>query len=291
MNATKVKIIECPRDAMQGLDDFIKTEDKIRYINALLQVGFDTIDFGSFVSPKYIPQMKDTPKVLAELEVENSDSELLAIVANLRGAKDAIFYDRIQYIGYPFSISETFQKRNANASLEKSLETVADIKDLCDLDNKHLVVYLSMAFGNPYGDFWDPALVEHWVDRLYSMGIQTISLSDTIGVANPKVISEIYHIISVDFPDLELGAHFHSHPHNWEEKIAAAFEAGCRRFDGAIKGYGGCPFAKDDLLGNIATENLIMYLAGQGLELNIDMEAFATAMKIASEVFPQKTTA
>lgn len=289
MSANKVKIIECPRDAMQGLDEFIKTPDKIRYINALLKVGFDTIDFGSFVSPKYIPQMKDTPQVLSELETEESNSDLLAIVANLRGAKDAIFYDGIQYIGYPFSISETFQKRNTNTSLEKSLETVEHIKDLCDLDKKQLVVYLSMAFGNPYGDFWEPVLVEHWVDRLYSMGIETISLSDTIGVATPAVISEIYQIISINFPDLELGAHFHSHPHNWEEKIDAAYQAGCRRFDGAIKGYGGCPFAKDDLLGNIATENLIMYFQQQGEELDIDMEEFAKALSIAAEVFPHQT--
>ena len=251
-----MKLIECPRDAMQGLKPFIPTATKAAYLNALLQVGFDTLDFGSFVSPKAIPQMRDTADVLRQLDLSNTTTELLAIVANRRGANDAVQFEEITYLGYPFSISETFQMRNTNATIEESLSRVEDIQNLCIRHNKKMLVYISMGFGNPYGDPWNVEIVQKWADTLVAMGIQYLQLSDTIGVSNPDSIAYLFsNLIPIYAPKgVEIGAHLHTQPHNWEEKIVAAYENGCRRYDGAIKGYGGCPMAKDDLTGNMPTE-------------------------------------
>ena len=281
-----LKIIECPRDAMQGIKGFIDTESKIRYINQLLKVGFDTIDFGSFVSPKAIPQMKDTVEVLAGLELQHTQSKLLAIVANERGAKDASKHPAIHYLGYPFSLSETFQIRNTNATIEESLQRVKDIQQICKDTNKQLVVYLSMGFGNPYGDAWNAEIVGNWVEELAKIGISILSLSDTVGIANPKSISYLFSHLIPEYPDIEFGAHLHTQAHNWQEKIEAAYVSGCMRFDAAIRGYGGCPMAKDDLTGNMATENLLYYLDNKNTEIDIDRKAFNRAMALALEVFP-----
>lgn len=281
-----LKIIECPRDAMQGIDPFISTKDKARYINQLLKVGFDTIDFGSFVSPKAIPQMRDTAEVLSQLLLSHSKSKLLAIVANLRGATDAVKFEEIDFLGYPFSISETFQMRNTNATIEESIETLQDIQELCIVHNKKMVVYLSMGFGNPYGDVWNVEICAKWVERLHAMGIKTLALSDTIGIANAESISYLFSKLTPLYPDVEIGAHFHTKPLEWREKIHAAYKSGCRRFDAAIKGYGGCPMAKDDLTGNMPTENLLYYFDEMELDLGIDELAFIKAMSIANEVFP-----
>lgn len=281
-----LKIIECPRDAMQGIKGFIDTESKIRYINQLLKVGFDTIDFGSFVSPKAIPQMRDTADVLAGLDLEQTKSKLLAIVANERGAKDASKHQAIQYLGYPFSLSETFQIRNTNATIEESLQRVKDIQQICKGTDKQLVVYLSMGFGNPYGDAWNAEIVGKWVEELAEMGINILSLSDTVGIANPKSISYLFSHLIPEYPDIEFGAHLHTQAHNWQEKIEAAYESGCMRFDAAIRGYGGCPMAKDDLTGNMATENLLYYLDNKNAEIDLDRKAFNRAMALALEVFP-----
>lgn len=281
-----LKIIECPRDAMQGIKGFIDTESKIRYINQLLKVGFDTIDFGSFVSPKAIPQMKDTVEVLAGLDLEHTQSKLLAIVANERGAKDASKHPAIHYLGYPFSLSETFQIRNTNATIEESLQRVKDIQQICKDTNKQLVVYLSMGFGNPYGDAWNAEIVGNWVEELAKIGISILSLSDTVGIANPKSIAYLFSHLIPEYPDIEFGAHLHTQAHNWQEKIEAAYVSGCMRFDAAIRGYGGCPMAKDDLTGNMATENLLYYLDNKNTEIDIDRKAFNRAMALALEVFP-----
>lgn len=284
-----IKIIECPRDAMQGIHDFIPTATKIAYINALLRVGFDSLDFGSFVSPKAIPQMRDTAEVLAHLDLTQTKTKLLAIVANERGAADACQFDEIRYLGYPFSISETFQLRNTNATIAESLERVRAIQDLCLKHGKQLVVYISMGFGNPYGDEWNVEIVQHWVNLLAEMGIKIISLSDTIGVANRETITYLFSQLIPPYPDVEFGAHFHTRPDEWEEKVDAAFRNGCMRFDGAIKGYGGCPMAKDDLTGNMATENLLYYFQQQQQDLGINMVQFADCMERAGLVFPTKT--
>lgn len=282
----QVKIIECPRDAMQGLHDFIPTEVKAAYINQLLRVGFDTIDFGSFVSPKAIPQMRDTAEVLNMLELSHSNTKLLAIVANSRGATDAVQFDEISYIGYPFSISETFQLRNTNATIEESLGRVEEIQAICEKYGKKLVIYISMGFGNPYGDRWSVEICQQWVDRLADMGIRIMALSDTIGVATPQSISYLFKHLIPPYPDVEFGAHLHTQPHNWREKIEAAWESGCRRFDSAIKGYGGCPMAKDDLTGNMPTEHLLHYFSEKAIETGLNKEAFETAMGLAMHVFP-----
>lgn len=282
----QVKIIECPRDAMQGLHDFIPTEVKASYINQLLRVGFDTIDFGSFVSPKAIPQMRDTAEVLSMLELSHSNTKLLAIVANSRGATDAVQFDEISYIGYPFSISETFQLRNTNATIEESLGRVEEIQAICEKYGKKLVIYISMGFGNPYGDRWSVEICQQWVDRLADMGIRIMALSDTIGVATPQSISYLFKHLIPPYPDVEFGAHLHTQPHNWREKIEAAWESGCRRFDSAIKGYGGCPMAKDDLTGNMPTEHLLHYFSEKAIETGLNKEAFETAMGLAMHVFP-----
>ncbi len=284
-----IRLIECPRDAMQGIVEFIPTEKKIAYINQLLKVGFSTIDFGSFVSPKAIPQMRDTAKVLAGLDLSDTKSELLAIVANKRGAVDAAVFEEISYLGYPFSISETFQLRNTNATIEESLERVKVMQDICVNSNKKMVVYISMGFGNPYGDEWNRDIVHKWVDRLHALDIRILSLSDTIGVSNPESISYLFSQLIPAYPDIEFGAHLHTQPHNWKEKVEAAYANGCKRFDGAIKGYGGCPMAKDDLTGNMATENMISYLKEQdGVveDLGLDLMAFQEAMIMSNSVFP-----
>ncbi len=284
-----VKIIECPRDAMQGIKPFIPTERKADYINALLKVGFDTIDFGSFVSPKAIPQMRDTAQVLSRLDLDSTNSKLLAIVANKRGADDASQFDEITYLGYPFSISETFQLRNTNATIEKSLHRVETIQEICEKHNKKMLVYISMGFGNPYGDPWNVEIVQKWVDVLADMGIRFISLSDTIGISNPTTISYLFSNLIPPFPDVEFAAHLHTPPHNWREKVEAAYQSGCKRFDAAVKGYGGCPMAKDDLTGNMPTENLLHYFDSIDVELGLDKTAFFQAMDLSYDIFPQNT--
>ncbi len=280
-----LKIVECPRDAMQGLHQFVPTELKARYINSLLKVGFDTIDFGSFVSPKAIPQMRDTGELLAKLDVSSSNSKLLAIVANKRGAIDALQFEEVTYLGYPFSVSETFQLRNTNATIEESLARVAEIQDLCVANNRKLVVYLSMGFGNPYGDPWNVEILQGWVDHLAEMEIKIMALSDTIGVSNPDNISYLFSNLIPPYPDVEFGAHLHTQAHNWREKIEAAYQSGCRRFDSAMKGYGGCPMAKDELTGNMPTENMISYFEEEKIPIGLDQDAFLKAMAIVPEVF------
>ena len=280
-----MKLIECPRDAMQGWHRLISTEEKITYLNALLKVGFDTLDFGSFVSPKAIPQMADTAQLIPHLKLADSKSRLLAIVANQRGAEEAVVFDEIDYLGYPFSISETFQLRNTNKTIADSMELVDSLQELCIKNSKQLVVYISMGFGNPYGDPYDEAVALQWVDELVKMNIHTISLADTVGVATPDVITRLYASLVPAYPMVEFGAHFHSAPHNWEEKVAAAYEQGCRRFDSAIKGIGGCPMAKDELVGNLATENLLDYCIKQHEVLKLDVTALHAAQEIADRIF------
>jgi len=280
-----MKIIECPRDAMQGIHDFIPTEVKANYINELLQVGFDTIDFGSFVSPKAIPQMKDTGDVLKALKLDSTSTKLLAIIANTRGAEDAVQFEEINYLGFPFSISETFQLRNTNKSIVEALNTLDKVQSLCVKHDKKLVSYISMGFGNPYDDPYSVDVVAKFTDILASMGIEIISLADTIGVSNEENITYLYENLIKQYPKVEFGAHLHSNPATAIEKISAAYAAGCRRFDGAINGYGGCPMAKDELVGNIATETIISYFENKNLELGIDSEKLAQSMKTASAIF------
>lgn len=281
-----VKLIECPRDAMQGLKTFIPTEKKVAYINQLLQVGFDTIDFGSFVSPKAIPQMRDTAEVLAGLDLTPTTSKLLAIVANKRGADDAAKFEKIDYLGFPFSVSETFQMRNTHASIEESLERVEMIQEICLRSNKKMVLYVSMGFGNPYGDPWNVDIVSRWVEKLVGLGIEIFQLSDTIGVASPQSISYLFGQLIPAHPNVEIGAHFHTTPESWKEKVETAYENGCRRFDGAIKGFGGCPMAKDDLTGNMPMENLIQFMSDREESSGVDESIFQEAMKQAYTVFP-----
>ncbi|HEX6227621.1 MAG TPA: hydroxymethylglutaryl-CoA lyase [Chryseolinea sp.] len=282
-----MKIIECPRDAMQGLEAFISTEDKIRYLNQLLKVGFDTIDFGSFVSHKMVPQMRDTASVLEGLQLGNSKTRLLAIVANTRGAFEACKFHAISYVGFPLSLSDTFQQRNTNKSIGEALNVLEEIKDECLKYNKKLVTYISMGFGNPYDDPYDIDLVLGFVDILKTLGSDIISLADTIGVSTPENIKYLFTILLKQHPTLDLGAHLHSTPNTATEKIDAAFHAGCKRFDGAIRGFGGCPMAKDDLVGNLATENIIQYLQEQGLKTGIEPAEFSKALNLADEIFPK----
>ena len=281
-----MKLIECPRDAMQGIHEFIPTEKKVAYINSILKAGFDTVDFGSFVSPKAIPQMRDTTEVLEQLDLSNTTSKLLAIIANVRGAQDAVEFEEITYLGFPFSISETFQQRNTNSSIAESLGRVEEIQDLCIRNKKQLVVYISMAFGNPYGDEWSSDVAIIWTKRLAQMGIKIIALSDTIGVSNPSTISSLFSKLIPEFPGIEIGAHLHTTPDTWEEKVYAAYMSGCRRFDSAIKGYGGCPMAADKLTGNMPTENLLSYFKKNNIHTGIDENAFSEAMKVAANTFP-----
>lgn len=280
-----LKLIECPRDAMQGLHDYIPSKIKAEYINLLLQVGFDTIDFGSFVSPKAIPQLRDTAEVLDLLDLSNSNSSLLAIVANKRGVEEALKHDQINYLGFPFSISETFQQRNTNSSIEQSLDTVSEILNACNRSGKKAVIYLSMAFGNPYGDEWNNEIAEHWVDKLVQIGTETISLSDTTGVSSPENIEYLFKHLTRQFPDLELGVHLHSTPSASHEKLMAAWESGCRRFDSALKGYGGCPMASDSLTGNIATESLISFLEERNEPSGLDTEKWNKALAYSTNIF------
>jgi hydroxymethylglutaryl-CoA lyase len=281
-----MKIIECPRDAMQGLSTFIPTADKVRYLNKLLAVGFDTIDFGSFVSPKAIPQMKDTAAVLEQLNWRQSKSRLLAIVANTRGATDAAGFEAITYLGFPLSISETFQIRNTNKTLSEALSSLDEIQNVCINAGKTLVTYLSMGFGNPYGDPYSVELVTQFAGILQTLGVKIISVADTVGVSKPENIGPLFRSLSAAYPGIEFGAHLHSTPETAVEKIKAAFEAGCRRFDGAIRGYGGCPMAGNDLVGNIATESIISYLAHINIESGINVAAFQEAQLVAESVFP-----
>lgn len=281
-----MKLIECPRDAMQGIHDFIAAEKKIAYINALLKVGFDTIDAGSFVSPKAIPQMQDTAEVFKKLDLSKTKSKLLAIIANLRGAEDAVQFDEVTYLGFPFSISETFQQRNTNSSIAESLVRVEEIQKLCLKHKKELVVYISMGFGNPYGDEYSPEIAIHWCRKLHDMGIRILSLADTIGISNPQNITQLFSTLIPEFKDVEFGAHLHTTPDKWEEKVDAAYKSGCRRFDSAIKGYGGCPMAADKLTGNMPTENVLSYLKNHNIPFSLDMNAFNEAMVLATQTFP-----
>jgi hydroxymethylglutaryl-CoA lyase len=286
----KIKIVDCPRDAMQGIHEFIPTEIKAEYINSLLKIGFDTLDFGSFVSPKSIPQMQDTAEVLKMLELDPEGTKLLAIIANFRGAKDACQFSEIKYLGFPFSISESFQMLNINASVKESLGRIEEINvvhKLCDMYNKNLVIYLSMAFGNPYGDEWSIDLLNEYIKKLKSMGIKYIALSDTVGFSTPEVINNIFNLFINEYPEIEFGAHFHSTANTWKEKVEAAYQSGCRRFDGALRGYGGCPLSAYHLVGNIATENIIFYFQDLGIETGINFDALNYSMNLAQKVFPQ----
>jgi hydroxymethylglutaryl-CoA lyase len=281
----KIKLIECPRDAMQGWAHFIPTAKKIEYINALLKVGFDTIDFGSFVSPKAIPQMADTKDVLKGLQLNNTSSKLLAIIANQRGAEEAVVFGEISYLGFPFSVSETFQQRNTNASIADSFSNVAMIHNLCVKDDKEMVVYISMGFGNPYGDVYNEEIVFEWVNKLVELGIKTISLADTVGVASADQVNTMTSYLIQHFPNIEIGVHLHSTPLNWKEKMDAALAAGCLRFDGALKGIGGCPMAGDELVGNMNTELMLPYLLQKDLLNPVNETELNVAMQLASEIF------
>jgi len=280
-----MKIIECPRDAMQGLHDFIPTQKKIDYINQLLKVGFDTIDFGSFVSPKAIPQLQDTAEVLNGLHLTSSSSKLLAIVANVRGAEAATQFDEITYLGYPLSLSETFQQRNTNRSIDEAFDDLAEIQELAESNEQELVVYLSMGFGNPYGDPYEMDYIGQFIDRLDELEVSVVSLADTIGVSTPESITALFKSMIPRFPHIEIGAHLHSTPEATEEKIAAAYQAGCRRMDGAIMGFGGCPMAEDDLVGNMATERILNFLKTENVDSGLNEEAFGEAVKMAGSVF------
>ena len=281
----QVKIIECPRDAMQGIKDWIPTEKKVQYIQALLRCGFDTIDFGSFVSPKAIPQMRDTAEVLGQLDLSNTKSKLLAIVANLRGAQDAVKFPEIDYLGYPFSISENFQMRNTHKTIAESVELLQEILDLAGANNKKVVAYLSMGFGNPYGDPWNVEIVGEWTEKLSAMGVEIISLSDTIGSSTPEIITYLFSNLIPAYPQIEFGAHLHTTPDSWREKVHAAAQAGCVRFDGAIQGFGGCPMAKDDLTGNMPTEKLLSYFQTTKQDTQVNAILFESAYNEALKIF------
>jgi len=280
-----IKLIECPRDAMQGLPDFVDTAIKAAYINQLLEVGFDTVDFGSFVSPKAIPQMRDTAEVLSLLDLHKSQSKLLAIIANVRGAEDAFHFPEIDYLGFPLSLSETFQQRNTNVSISKALETVETVQNLCQTKGKELVVYLSMGFGNPYGDPYSPELLAEFVQKLDNLEVKIISLSDTVGVSDNELIKNLFEVQIQAFPHIEFGAHLHSRRESIAEKVIAGLAGGCKRFDGALKGFGGCPMANDDLVGNMATEVMIETLEGEGHSLNLNKAELGESMKLANYVF------
>jgi hydroxymethylglutaryl-CoA lyase len=282
-----MKIIECPRDAMQGIEEFIPTDKKVIYINQVLQVGFDTIDVGSFVSPKAIPQMKDTTEVLRKLDLSKSTSKLLAIVANTRGAEEAATFDAVTYLGFPLSISETFQKRNTNKTIVEALNALEEIQNVCVKTGKTLVTYISMGFGNPYRDPYDAGIVGQFVDLLNTLEVKIISLADTIGVSNPQQIELLFTSLKKKYPSLEFGAHLHSNPATAREKVEAAFKAGCQRFDGAIRGFGGCPMAEDELVGNLATETIISFLDERSASPLLNREALAKAMMLADSTFPK----
>ncbi|MEO4004821.1 hydroxymethylglutaryl-CoA lyase [Flavobacterium sp. CAU 1735] len=281
----QVKIIECPRDAMQGIKAFIPTEKKVQYIQSLLRVGFDTIDFGSFVSAKAIPQMQDTPEVLAQLDLSQTKSKLLAIIANTIGAENASRYPEIKYLGFPFSISENFQMRNTHKTIAESLVTLQEILDIANATDKEVVAYLSMGFGNPYGDPWSVEIVGEWTEKLSNMGVKILSLSDTVGSSTPEVISYLFSNLIPKYPHIEFGAHLHTTPDKWFEKVDAAYKAGCRRFDGAIQGFGGCPMAKDDLTGNMPTEKMLSYFTSQKADTGLSPMSFESAYNEALKIF------
>lgn len=281
----KVKIIECPRDAMQGIKTFIPTEEKVRYIQSLLGCGFDTIDFGSFVSPKAIPQMVDTAAVLSRLDLSKTQSKLLAIVANVRGARDASKFEEIRYLGYPFSISENFQMRNTHKTIDESVAILGEILAIAKATGKEVVTYISMGFGNPYGDPWDVDIVGQWTEKLASMGAMTLSLSDTVGSSTPENIAYLFSSLIPTYPEIEFGAHLHTTPTKWHEKMDAAYKAGCRRFDGAVQGFGGCPMAKDALTGNMPTEKMLSYFTSEKVDTGVNWMVFEAAFNKATELF------
>ncbi|HET8754271.1 MAG TPA: hydroxymethylglutaryl-CoA lyase [Salinimicrobium sp.] len=283
----EIKLIECPRDAMQGIRAFIPTEKKVQYIQSLLRCGFDTLDFGSFVSPKAIPQMCDTAEVLSKLDLSKTQSKLLAIVANLRGAVEAAEHSEIKYLGYPFSISENFQMRNTHKTIAESVETLKEILEVAGKKDKEVVAYLSMGFGNPYGDPWNVEIVGEWTEKLAGMGVKILSLSDTIGSSTPEIISYLFSNLIPAYPHIEFGAHLHTVPTAWHEKIDAAFKAGCTRFDGAIQGFGGCPMAKDELTGNMPTEKMLSYFNSKKADTNVKMMSFESAYNEATKVFSE----
>ena len=279
-----IKIIECPRDAMQSIKEFIPTDHKVKYLQSLVDVGFDTLDIGSFVSSKVIPQLSDTSEVIERINLTNN-TKLLVIIANKRGALDACNYSKISYLGYPFSISENFQMRNTNKTIKESENVLMDIQEVCLNHNKELVVYLSMCFGNPYGDPWSLEIVEQWVSKLVDRGVKVISLSDTIGSADIDSIGKLFQILSNKYKDIEFGVHLHTNPRSWYKKVESAYEAGCRRFDGAIKGFGGCPMASDKLVGNMPTEKVISYLTSNKADFGVSSMAFEAAYNKASDIF------
>lgn len=281
----KIKLIECPRDAMQGIKSFIPTEKKAQYIQSLLRCGFDTIDFGSFVSPKAIPQMADTAEVLSRLDLSKTQSKLLAIVANTRGAVDASKHEQIDYLGYPFSISENFQMRNTHKTIAESVDILKEILEIANKNRKEVVAYLSMGFGNPYGDPWNVEIVGEWTEKLSDMGVKILSLSDTIGSSTPEIIDYLFSNLIPKYPNIEFGAHLHTTPSKWHEKVDAAYKAGCRRYDGAVQGFGGCPMAKDELTGNMPTEKMLSYFTSKKADTNIKMTSFESAYNEASRIF------
>ena len=285
MSNSKIKLVECPRDAMQGIKQFIPTDEKVRYIQSLLGCGFDTLDFGSFVSPKAIPQMVDTAEVLSKLDLSKTNTKLLSIVANVRGAEDAVSHPEVDYLGFPFSISENFQMRNTHKTIAQSVETLQEIFNLADAANKEVVTYISMGFGNPYGDPWDVDIVGEWTEKLAKMGAKILSLSDTVGSSDPETISYLFSNLIPKYPNIEFGAHLHTTPTKWHEKVAAAYESGCRRFDGAIQGFGGCPMAKDDLTGNMPTEKMLSYFTAEKVDSGVNWMAFEASYNKATELF------
>lgn len=285
MPNSKIKLIECPRDAMQGIKMFIPTEQKAKYIQSLLGCGFDTIDFGSFVSPRAIPQMVNTAEVLSKLDLSNTKSKLLAIVANVRGAQEAVLYDEINYLGFPFSISENFQMRNTHKTIEQSVETLKQIFEIAQKAQKEVVTYISMGFGNPYGDPWDVDIVGEWTEKLADMGARILSLSDTVGSSDPETIHYLFSNLIPKYPKIEFGAHLHTTPTKWHEKVEAAYKAGCTRFDGAVQGFGGCPMAKDELTGNMPTEKMLSYFTTVKATTGLNPMAFEAAYNKATELF------
>lgn len=282
----KIIITECPRDAMQGIAEFIPTEKKVKYLNSLLKVGFDVLDFGSFVSPKLMPQMADTDEVVQQLDLSNTNTKLLAIIGNQKGAERAEMYNQISILGFPFSVSPTFLRRNINSDMAETVTRIGEIKEICDRSKKDLVVYVSMAFGNPYEDPWSTEIVGEWVEKLAWIGIRKIALADTIGEANPENIDYLFSYVIPNFPEVEFGAHFHTTPTNWKSNIDAAYYAGCRKFDAALKGFGGCPMAKDILTGNLPTENLIGFFKEKNIPISINDDAFEGSMSLTGETFP-----
>jgi len=280
-----MKLIECPRDALQGLHQFVPTELKVAYVSQLLQVGFDTLDVGSFVSPKAVPQMRDTAEVLKQLDLSRTATQLLTIVANVRGAEQACHFAQVSYLGFPLSVSETFQQRNTNKSIAEALQEIHQIADLCEKHHKQLVVYLSMGFGNHYGDPYDPGVLQEMVEKLVPVGVRIIAPSDTVGSSTPESIRSLFSHLIPAFPQVEFGAHLHSTPHTVREKLEAAYQAGCRRFDGALKGFGGCPMASDSLTGNLPTEQIIAFLEENGADLNLNKKALAAAYRLTDQVF------